>query len=111
MKTLEDLDYPKGHNLTFDYTISNEEVFKQTLFETFAEILIDYGCGYYQKGKLIMNKEDEDYYTFEMKGEGYRETDIFFNIYETEEDVIVEWKYNPIQTGYLVKLKVVGEDE
>lgn len=107
--TFEELNYPKGQDIILEYNFSTEQQFVEYLFKTFSEELLNYGCGYLDKSTST-KKPDEEFYTFHYKGDGMRETDVFFMIYEEDETITIEWKYNPIQTGYLVELNILNND-
>lgn len=111
MKTYEEIDEPKGQTLTFDYIYNTQDDFLNHLGNVFMKELIDYGCGLLNHdATLYYPTEDREYFILEMKGDGMRETDVFFMVYEEEDKVSVEWKFNPIQTGYLIKVKPIFSD-
>ena len=94
MVTLENLDYPTGKTFTMEYVYSNQEEFKQHLFEKFTRMLgIDYGCGYLIKGVLYDMTDDKEYYTYKLQGDKIRKVEVYFVPYEEEDLITIEWKY------------------
>ena len=106
MTTLEDLKHPSGPTLIFEYNYSNRKTFLQDLFETLIQSLEEeFNIIGLSKGSMVNISDEEQYYQFQLKGDGMRRTDVYFVPYEEEERIVVEWKFKPIQTGYILKVK------
>ena len=97
---LKDLPHLDGGKMELDCDfVDTDHFWRDVIFDIMEQLDVKYDCGKLTTATKKKLRDDETFFRFEVTGDPYGHTNVFLEVYETEEKIYVEWKYEPISVS------------